>query len=200
MSSHSKLETDAAFHCYQEGRVSEIYIPGENTFGPEYSSTADLMKGMLVRLGVPEDIIHTAGNLNDTEAQLKWVKGQLTTEPYVLTLGFHKRRTQLLAKQNGLRVKMLTAEPILLEHHASLTRKKLRDIINTKSTIAGISKVQIAEFVLRTGTRLGPLGKIGVRFIRAAMKAEGATVTDYRYVGSADKYLQEKLRSGVIPH
>lgn len=200
LSSNSNLVTDAAFYLYKEGNVSEIFIPGENTFGPDYKSTADLMKKSLVERGVPEGRIHPQGNLNDTEVQLAWAKDQITTGANVLVLGFHKRRAELLVDDFGMNANILKAEPTLLKYHASLTPEKLRNIINTKSTIAGISKVQIAEFILRTGTRLGRPGKIAVHLIRTAMKAEGATVTDYRFVGSADKYLQEVLQSGITPH
>lgn len=196
----ASLKAELSGSTYKEGKVSEIYIPGENTFGLEYPSTAELMKRRLTVQDVPENKIHTEGNLNDTESQLKWVRDQQLNYPLVLALGFHTERVSILASQLGLGVEVVAADPILLNYHAILTPEKLERIVSTQARIAGVSKVQLAEFINRTGVRFGKPGKACLRLLRAAIKAEGPTVTDYRYVGPARTYLQEVLKSGIRPH
>lgn len=74
MSSHTALVTDATVLLYKQTSGARIFIPGESTFGPDYPTTASLMKDQLIKKGVPIQSIEIQDGLDDTESQLRAIK------------------------------------------------------------------------------------------------------------------------------
>jgi hypothetical protein len=212
MSSHTALVVDAAGHKFiDEDIINRIYLPGENTFGSNFPSTSALEKERLVELGVPEGSIVIGENLNDTEVQLVWVRDQRIQNPWVLDLGFHQERTEKLMKQLGISGETLNAEDIILRYHGNrilenyggdplLAEAALAEFIKTSQKMFGRSKINLAEGIMKTGTRFGKPGKGTVRLLRTAMGAQGATVTDYHFIGPAIRQLQEAQAKGLVIH
>ncbi len=75
LSFYSAFATNATAEAYKAGKINQIILCGETTFGKEMKSTSDLQKEALVRMGIPEqDIIPLkAKNLDNTPFQIEAV-------------------------------------------------------------------------------------------------------------------------------
>jgi hypothetical protein len=197
MSSHTALVTEATASLYKEMPEATIFIPGESTFGPQYPTTASLMKKRLMEKGVPEEAITTQDDLNDTESQLHAVQERGIQDPIVVDMEFHDERVNVLRQQLGLEGRTVIAEDIILLTHPNTTPESLKKFASTKTKMLGISKVHLAETIGRIGTKLGKPGKTAVKILRKVMKSEGATVTDYHYVGSAQQYFEAAINDSA---
>src|SRR3989344_6219873 len=62
LSSFSAMVAEAIRMDMENGFSSQVIALGENTFGPDHKSTADLIKERLAWRGLPEDTITTLGN------------------------------------------------------------------------------------------------------------------------------------------
>lgn len=190
MSSHTALVTDATASIYHRTPGVSIFIPGESTFGPEYPSTASLMRDELIKKGVPKEKIQVQDDLNDTESQLRAIQDKGITNPVIVNMGFHDERVNVLRRQLGIKCATIVADTIILQTHKGATPERLKKFAATNTKMLGMSKVMFAESVGRTGAKMGKVGKAAVTLLRKVMKAEGATVTDYHHVEPAKKHIQ----------
>lgn len=197
MSSHTALVTDATASLYKQTPNAKIFIPGESTFGSDYPTTAELMKAQLVKKGVPAEVIDTQDNLNDTESQLQAIKNRGIQSPTIVNMEFHDGRVNALRRQLALQGKTVLAESVVLQAHKGATKERLSKFAATKSKILGMSRVLAAETIGRTGVKLGNLGKAGVNIFRRAMKADGATVTDYNVVEPARQHFDKAMKDSL---
>lgn len=201
MSSHTALVTDATEKLYKEkvesGVSPKIHIAGESTFGTAYASTADLMKKRLIEKGVPETIITTQDNLNNSEPQLKAIKERGIAEPVVVAMQFHQKRVDVLKKQLGIAGETVVAEDIILRHNPKVSKERLQHLAASKTRMFGKSRVFFMESVGLLATRCGWPGKFAVNTLRKVTGKAGASVTDYHYVDAASKHFREAMKDPV---
>jgi hypothetical protein len=165
------------------------------------------MKRYLVRRSVPEASVHTAGGLNSTEEQLRWVKSRYLTEaPYVIAMAFHVPRTRMLLRQLGLAAQVVPAEDVILRNCRRATRERLAKLAASSVpfrlpvlgiAVPGTSNVYVAEMLIRTGTRYGRMGRSVVQLLRKLARQGGPTVTDYHSVEPAQNHLEAARRRGL---
>ncbi len=198
MSSHTALVTDAAAEVFRRTPGMSVFIPGESTFGPEYPSTASLMRDQLIKKGVPEGKIEIQDNLNDTESQLHAIQKKGITNPVIVDMDFHDKRVNVLRRQLGIQGTTMIAEKVILQRHKGATPERLKKFAATNTNMFGMSKVMFAETVGRTGAKMGRVGKIAVNMIRRILKAEGATVTDYHHVEPAQKHFNDAINDSTV--
>jgi hypothetical protein len=194
MSSHTALVTDATAALYRKTHGATIFIPGESTFGPDYPSTASLMKAQLVKKGVPEAVITTQDDLNDTESQLRAIQERGIQNPTIVDMKFHDGRVNVLRRQLKLEGQTIQAEKLILETHKGATPERLKKFAATKSKLFGVSVPLTFEVGIRFLTRFGTQGKKFAYMARKAVGADGATVTDFNVAEPAKKHFNKAMQ------
>lgn len=212
LSSFSAMVTVATEKLYKAGMAPFIVSLGENTFGQEYPSTADLMKKQLVKKGIPRDAVITLGNLQDTDEQIQELKKQdeeLMRNPLFVLMDFHKDRVCMTLAENQIPGETKSAEEVLMDYF----EKKYADIKNQdpekyKSLIEHHKHqleqftpimVRIAESIFKSAKKLGLLGNTLLAGLRKARG--GQTVTDYHSMMSAKQHLKiarKAIREGKL--
>lgn len=134
LSIFSKFAVLAAAACYQNSIFKEILLLGEQTFGPDKESTSELMKKMLIRLHVPENVIlqlPQTENLNNTVYQVKALsKYQENGSQSVLVVDFdfHDSRVKNHMKGYGVSGDTLTIENIVKCYFPKFNLEKFTDV------------------------------------------------------------------------
>lgn len=206
LSSFSAMVTAAAEKLYNGKVAPHIIALGENTFGKDYPSTAELMKEQLVKRGIPQDAVTVLGNLADTDEQLKALKaqdGQLTQNPLFVIMDFHKGRVAMILAENQIPGTTRSAEDVFMEYFRDNYKgikeqdpEKYEALIkhhNQQLKQFTPLKVRIAESVFRTAAKLGPLSDVlllGLRKVRG-----GHTITDYHSLTSADAHMAVAIKA-----
>lgn len=206
LSSYSAMVTAVAEMLYKEGVAPHIVALGENTFGQEHPSTADLMKQQLVKRGVPENAITVIGNLQDTDVQIGAVKTldeNLVKNPLYIIMEHHKR-VRMIITQKQLPGEVMTAEDFLTkrfeEKHAHLEKenpeeyKHLLEAYKKKLNKFVPLKYRTVESLYTIAARFGSLGTALIEISRRVRG--GTTITDYHTLGTAKSQL-ERAKSGI---
>lgn len=136
----------AAVQLYKAGKVKYIIVSGDNS-RKEYDESSD-MKNLLVKLGVPEEVIYTdyAGfRTLDSVVRCKEIFGQKNI--VVVSQEFHNERAIYLARAKGINAVGLNAKnvnartglPVMLREKLARVKAVLDIMFNKKPHFLGPS-------------------------------------------------------------
>jgi hypothetical protein len=215
LSSYTAMGTEATRIAYHNGLAPHIILTGENTFGEDNVSTAELMRRQLTRnpnpnagennpkerQAVPESAITVMGNLQDTDRQIEALKGvdpKLMENPLYVVMGFHKERVEDTLREHGLKGVVRSAEEILFEHYQNVPGKDLQRLKGQLEKFTP-KKLHAVEGFIRTIKKRVPFNRIFLDLLRVVRG--GQTVTDINYLGPASKQMKiakKAIRQGHL--
>lgn len=179
LSFYSAFALNAGLDLYKDGLVSKLVLCGETTFGEDRSTTSDLMKDALLRLGVPEDDIFVIEkpNLDNTAAQVKAIsefrkENDMEHEPLLIVgWDFHNQRLGNHMRGFGLRGHeaasgLVVAERVHKHHRPSFNLDKMYEVLPVdefearEKTVRKISKFDRRGLIPRLILALGRGGSV----------------------------------------
>ena len=133
----SAFNLNASYELYKAGHVKKLILCGETTFGEERSTTNELMREALLRLGVTEEdiIILNKPKLDNTAVQIKAVaqyqkkNGLLDSQFLVIDWRFHDERIKNHIKGFGLNAETVQAEDVHKYFEPGFNLKRLEEVL-----------------------------------------------------------------------
>lgn len=133
----SAFDLNASFELYKAGHVKKLILCGETTFGEERSTTSELMKDALLRLGVPEEDIIVLDNpkLDNTAVQIKAVaeyqkeNGLSDQQFLVIDWRFHDERIKNHIKGFGLNAETVQSEDLHKYFEPDFDLERLEEVL-----------------------------------------------------------------------
>ncbi len=134
---YSAFNLNSSYELYKAGHVKKLILCGETTFGEERSTTSDLMKEALLRLGVPEEdiIVLNKPKLDNSAVQIKAVadyqkeNGLGDQQFLVIDWRFHDERIKNHIKGFGLNAETVQAEDVHKYLEPGFNLKRLEEIL-----------------------------------------------------------------------
>lgn len=225
LSSYSAMVTEAARMAYRQGLAPHIIALGENTFGPEHVSTAELMKQQLVRdpnqgkndadrrdipshkKPIPEDMITVISNIQDTNeqleklAELKKDHPDLLRNPLYVLMNFHQKRVEILLVENQLPGETRPAENIFMDHFTQ-KYQHLREVNPREYTVVLARHInQLKRFtplkVKLIESVMVPITAYAPRKVLDILRKirGGTTITDAHNLTSGSKHLEQARKA-----
>ena len=161
--------------------LKKLILCGETTFGEERSTTSELMKDALLRLGVPESdiIILNKPKLDNTAVQIKAVaeyqrENSLEDQQFlVIDWGFHDERIKNHIRGFGLNAETVQAEDVHKYFEPDFNLERLEEVLP--------EEFEKREKKVRRISRFDKRGLIPRLLL---IMGRGASVTDIRKVKS----------------
>lgn len=172
----------AAYELWKDGVAHNIIIEGARIFPNDPKNDGDLMKALLLKLGVPEDAIIQRRNNKNTYTQLldaKRVLGELGIIRKVLTVyaDLHKLRVPDLLKNYRINSDSRKAEDILSEKYPAF--RKAWEIIRNDPSYK--NKAEDVEAKMAKALKVDPQGMLARLANWALFPFTGADVPDVRH-------------------
>lgn len=227
LSSYSAMVVEAARMEFNSGAAPFIIVTGENTFGKNLPSTADLMKRQLTRdlnkgkpkeqqrqipdykKPVPESAVIALSGLQDTDQQIEGlnkVDPHLLANPIFIVMKFHHPRVLDTMRLNNIKGDVEDAEEIMFFHlidkfpEEEKSEKEFaeyRNLVGIRLEHFTTPQFQNAEDIVRLIYEK-PMGRSAVKLIRVF---RGQTVTDIQSLTTAKKHkdvAQKAIREGTL--
>lgn len=199
LSFYSAFVINTAYNMWLQGKIDNIILFGDASFGDARPSTADLMKEFLMRQrkdgrkSVPEAniIVFDDPDLNQTATQLKKLsqEGIGKTEPVLyLSWGYHGTRVDIHASGYKVKIDRVIAEDKWKELNPEFDLEKLKNVLPR-------NQIYLKEFPRMLEAALDPKGLLPIKLKGAG---DGAVV-DIEKVGPRVEGKPRKLKHVIVP-
>jgi hypothetical protein len=135
LSAFSALATVSAAQLYKDGKIQNILLCGETTFGENNPTTSDLMRNKLIQLGIPKDAIQQVekDHLDNTPMQVQALaehqKTQGDNRYLMVDWDFHDGRVRKHADAYRLKADTVTVEDTLGHYFENLNLDRYQTLL-----------------------------------------------------------------------
>ena len=148
---NTRIRLYAAFVLYNNDKVCKIVVGG-GKFRKMKFSFAELMKGYLIKIGIPENCIITEEYTYDTASQIVWLEnnmGRLYGDSLIITDSAQFRHIKVLLKGFGIEkiCEILPMESIIL-HEMGHGVEMLWEFLIKKQNSLNWRLFQVREMIL----------------------------------------------------